>query len=84
MSERPNFSDNAAKQLEALSKEWSFLTGVGYISIPEDDSNEAKLKALVSNQLELFSRISTLRRHILNLDRRLRNSEERKGKWWNR
>lgn len=65
-------------------KKWSFLTGIGYIDVPTDASIEERIKALANNQFDIRDRIDTLRTHILDLDRRLRNSEKKKGKWWNK
>ncbi len=70
--------------LEALSKEWSFLTGIGNVCLPENDSVNARIIALSKNQQELFLRINTLRTRIIDLDRRLRLNETKKGKWWNK
>lgn len=69
---------------DTLNKEWSFLTGIGTLYLPEDDSNEAKITALFKNQQDLRSRIDTLRTRILDLERRIGISEKRQRFWWNR
>ncbi len=51
--------NDAEKALDALHKEWSFLTGIGTCYIPEDSSVEAKVTALFKNQQDLRNRIGT-------------------------
>ncbi len=74
----------AEESLDRLNKEMWFISGIHEAYMPKDSSLEERFIALVKNQFELDNRIDTLRTHILDLDRRLRNSEAKKGKWWNR